>query len=98
MRKVIISDVVQAGIIELNSYLTQEFKLSRAAADARTQRMENFVATLSNNVDYPLCRFKRWRVLGWRCAIFEKDWIFAYEVFDGGVIVRDMSHTALLKE
>jgi hypothetical protein len=30
--------------------------------------------------------------------VFEKDWVFAYEIFDGGVIVRDMSHVAILIE
>ena len=36
--------------------------------------------------------------LGYHCAVFEKDWVFAYEVFDEGVIVRDMANTALLAE
>jgi len=44
------------------------------------------------------CRFKIWGELGYRCAVFERSWIFAYEVFDEGVIVRDMMHAALLKE
>ena len=34
----------------------------------------------------------------YHCAVFEKDWVFAYEVFDEGVIVRDMANTALLAE
>ena len=98
MRKVIISGVVQQRIEELERYLVDELKLSEEAALRRSQRMRVFIASLSNPGDYALCRFKRWRTLGYRCVVFEKSWIFAYEIFDGGVIVRDMSHTSMLAE
>ena len=98
MREVVISDMVRAKIAALNLYLTQEFLLSREAAMFRIKRMENFVESLSIPADYPICRFKRWRALGYRCAVFEKSWIFAYEIFYDGVIVRDMSHVAALAE
>ena len=54
--------------------------------------------SLAGAADYPLCRFKKWHRLGYRCAVFEKNWVFAYEVFDDGIIIRDMCHTAILKE
>ncbi len=57
-----------------------------------------FIISLGAEVDHPLCRFKRWRKLGYRCAVFEKDWILAYETTPHGVIVQDMSNTALLTE
>ena len=76
--------------------MKNELKLSKKAAHNRSDRMRNFVYSFSIEADYPLCRFKKWRIFGYRCAVFEKTWIFAYEVFDGGVIVQDMSHTALL--
>ena len=83
-------------IEEIRDYLVFDLKLSETAAEARIKRMEEFVASLSNPVDYALCRFKRWREKGYRCAVFENSWIFAYEVFDGGVIVQDMAHGASL--
>lgn len=98
MREVRISDSVRDKIADLETYLVDDLKLSEAAALRRSGRMRKFVRTLCNNVDYPLCRFKKWCVLGYRCAVFEKDWVFAYEVYEDGVIVRDMSHTLLLKE
>ena len=98
MREVRISDSVRGKIADLETYLVDDLKLSEEAALRRSGRMREFVRTLCNNVDYPLCRFKKWCVLGYRCAVFEKDWIFAYEVFEDGVIVRDMSHTSLLAE
>jgi hypothetical protein len=60
--------------------------------------MEEFVGKLSLPADYALCRFKRWRALGYRCVTFEKSWVFAYEIVDGGVIVRDMAHAKTLIE
>lgn len=98
MRKVLVARPVWNKISELRTYLSKELKMSEEAAMNRTDRMGEFLKSLGNPGDYPLCRFRQWRTLGWRCAVFEKDWIFAYETFDGGVIVRDMSHAALLKE
>lgn len=98
MREVLIADTVLNRISELRIYLVEELKLSREAALRRTERMDDFLKSLGNAADYPLCRFRKWCTLGYRCAVFEKDWVFAYESFDEGVIVRDMSHTALLKE
>lgn len=98
MREVRISGSVKDKIADLESYLIDDLKLSEEAALRRSDRMREFVHALCNNADYPLCRFKKWCVLGYRCVVFEKDWIFAYEVFEDGIIVRDMSHTSLLAE
>jgi hypothetical protein len=98
MREVLISDLVRNKIADLEIYLIEELKLSEEAALRRSARMREYVRAFSNAADYPLCRFKKWRVLGYRCAVFEKDWIFVYEIFESGIIVRDMSHTSLLAE
>ena len=96
MRKVFIPNSLWYKIDEIKEYLIFELKLSEEAAENRINRMETFVYKLSNPVDYALCRFKKWRELGYRCAVFEKSWVFAYEIFENGVIVRDISHTAEL--
>ena len=98
MRKVIISKSVLDKIVELRVYLTDELRLSMKAAINRTERMRTFLKSLSGPADYPLCRFKHWLMLGYRCVVFEKTWVFAYEVVPEGVIVRDMSHTSVLVE
>ena len=92
MRKVIISDVVRDKLNDLECFLIDYLKLSEEAALKRSSRMRAFLRSLSSPVDYSLCRFKRWSILGYRCAMFEKDWVFAYEVVPQGIIVRDMSH------
>lgn len=98
MRKVVISAHVQRKIEELNDYLTRGYGMSQGAADEHSRRMEAFVNSLTLNADYALCRFKRWRELGYRCVVFEKGWVFAYETFEQGVVVRDMCRTAMLKD
>ena len=98
MREVLISGLVWEKIANLESYLITELKLSETAVLRRSARMRKFVFTIRVPVDYPLCRFKRWCMLGYHCAVFEKDWVFAYEIFNGGIIIRDMSHTSLLVE
>ena len=98
MRKVIIPNALWSRIYEIKEYLIFDLKLSEEAAELRIERMENFINSLSNPVDYALCRFRRWRAKGYRCAVFENSWIFAYEIFDDGVIVQDMAHGASLIE
>ena len=98
MCKVIISNTVRRKIIDIRTYLVVELKFSEEAACKRADRMKIFLASLAAPADYALCRFKKWRELGYRYAVFEKSWVFAYEVFDNGVIVRDMSHAATLAE
>jgi len=98
MRNVYVSDTVRRKILELRTYLVIELKLSEKASYKRIERMKKFILTFGYEADYALCRFKKWQLLGYRCAVFEKCWVFAYEVIDGGVIVRDLSHTAMLTE
>ena len=98
IRAVIISDVVWDKMEDLFFYLTEELKLSEEAAFRKTAKMRLFVHSFSAPVNHAKCRSKIWCELGYRCAVFEKAWVFAYEVFDEGVIVRDMMHGALLKE
>ena len=90
VRNIIISKSVRDKIDDL--------KLSKDAARKRSDRMRKFVLSLAGDVDFPRCRFKKWCVLGYRCAVFEKDWVFAYEVVREGIIIRDMANTALLAE
>jgi hypothetical protein len=98
MRKVKLSDVVLKYLDDLTDYLVDELKISEEAACKRVGRIRIFLASLAMPVDYTLCRFKKWQELGYRCAVFEKSWVFAYEIFDDGIIVRDMSHAAMLVE
>jgi hypothetical protein len=97
MREVYVSRQVLDKIHELEFYLKEDMKFSKEAARKRSDRMRIFLKSLNNPVvDYAPCRFKRWKALGYRCIVFEKSWVFAYEIIDEGIIVRDMSNTAAL--
>ena len=96
MRKVRISEVVWYRLEELADHMIDGFKLSEDAAMRRIDRFSEFILALGLPVNHSVCRFERWRSLGYRCAVFEKNWVLAYEVFDDGIIVRDMSHTSTL--
>jgi len=98
MYRVLISDMVREKLEKLESYLVDELKLSEESALKRSQRMREFVGSLTIPTAYPLCRFTRWQLLGYRCAVFERTWVFAYEIFTEGIIIRDMSHTTVLTE
>ena len=98
MREVFVSETVHVKIHELELYLKEDLNLSIEAALNRSNRMRKFVTSLNSPVKHALCRFKQWNKLGYHCAVFEKTWVFAYEIFDEGIIIRDMSHTAILKE
>jgi len=72
MREVLISGLVWEKIAELESYLISELKLSETAALRRSARMRKFISAFSVSTDYPLCRFKRWRMLGYRSLYLKK--------------------------
>lgn len=97
MRKVVISDTVQNRIEELEVYLQREFRFSKPAARRRSERIREFMHSLQNPGDYALCRSRKWCEFNYRCAPFE-DWVFAYETFEDGVIVRDMAHGSMIAE
>ena len=84
--------MVMEMLAELRTYLAVELKLSEEAAE----RIRAFLKSLGAPVDYPLCRFKRWNALGYRCAVFEKEWVFAYKTVPQGIIICDMSHVKTL--
>jgi hypothetical protein len=98
MRHVALSARFVDKFDELAAYLEGELKLSESAVSAYKERFFAFLRSLGANVDYAPCRFRRWRALGYRCAVFERSWVIAYEVIPEGVIVRDMMHGKLLAE
>ena len=98
MREIFISDAVVEKVSEVRIYLVEHLKLSRKAAKQRVDRIDAFLLSLANEADFPVCRFRKWQALGYRCAVCEKVWVVAYEIFEDGIIVRDMSHSSLLSE
>lgn len=97
-RPIIVSTNVVDKLSDVVAYLKDDLKLSQEAALKYRDRFLDFIRTFSAEVNHPLCRFKKWCEHGYRCAVFEKQWVIAYEIADKGIIVQDMSNTALLQE
>ena len=64
MREVIVSSPVRVKISYLREFLTQEYRMSRTAANYRIDRIYASLAALGSPGDHALCRFRRWRDLG----------------------------------
>lgn len=97
-RPIIVSTNVVDKLSDVVAYLKDDLKLSQEAALKYRDRFLDFIRTFCVEVNRPLCRFKKWCERGYRCAVFEKQWVIAYEIVDKGIIVQDISNTALLKE
>lgn len=83
---------------ELNFYLIHVLKFSRPNAHKRVERLRTkMLRSASLPVIHALCRFVPWQRLGYRCVPIE-GWVFAYEVYSWGVIIREMSHSSMLAE
>jgi hypothetical protein len=63
------SGIVWDKLDDLADYMVDEFKLPEEVAMCRIDRLLDFLAKLGNPADYALCRFKRWRMLGYKCRI-----------------------------
>ena len=97
-RNIIVSALVVDKLGELVAYLKNDLHLSEEAALAYRDRFLAYIQSFGAEVDHPLWRFKKWCSSGYRCAVFEKHWVLAYERTEHGVIVQDMANTALLQE
>ncbi len=97
MRKVIVSETVMRKLADLDFYMQRELKFSKQAARKRIARIDSVLSSLSAPVRHALCRFRRWHEAGYSCIALE-GWVFAYEIFPDGVIIRDMAHGKLLDD
>jgi hypothetical protein len=97
MRKVILAVAVKRKLDDLEAFLRDELKLSKEAAARRMDRIGERLYSLSVPGDSPLCRFRKWHELVYRCVSFE-GWVFAYEILSEGIIIRDMAHGKLLAD
>lgn len=66
-------------------------------ADRFVKRMRVFAKSLGDFPDkYPLCRFKRFSLSGFRCAVFEHILIFVYRVENDELIIYNVVHVKRL--
>lgn len=94
-RPIIVSTNVVDKLSDVVAYLKDDLKLSQEAALKYRDRFLDFIHLFKEVTFMPI---QKWCERGYRCAVFEKQWVIAYEIVDKGIIVQDISNTALLKE
>lgn len=63
------------------------------------KKMRAFVNDIGKNpYTWPFCHGKDLAAKGLRCAVLDKKWVFAYEISDRRVIVKDIIYGSLIKE
>lgn len=96
LRHVVVAPQAYEKIAEITTYLRDELKFSEFAALRYESRFTSVIAGLAVPADYALCRFPRWKRLGYRCVAVDHQWIIAYQVLPEGIIVREIENAANL--
>ena len=93
MKPVEIADKVLERIDELFNHIVNEFK-APATAHRYIQEIYEFLEKLGSCFVLAKCRLKKWSEKGYRCAVFDHCWVFAYQIYDDRVIIHDMEYAA----
>jgi len=91
MKPVEIADNVLMRMDELFYHVVYEYKAPNTA-HKYIEKINVFLKNLGGCFAYAICRRKKWREKGYRCAVFNRRWIFAYQIYDDRVIVHDMEY------
>ena len=97
MKSVEVSGVVVSRINDLFSYIVNEYKAPETA-HRRVTEIHKFLQSLGRCFLLAKCRRIRWNKLGYRCAVFDHAWVFAYQVYDDRIIIHDMEHVSNIKD
>jgi len=93
--KVKVKPLAEQAIISAGDYIRD--KGYPDTADRFVKRMRIFSKSLGEFSDkYPLCRFQRFSLSGFRCAVFEHIFIFIYRVENEELIVYNIVHVKRL--
>ena len=96
MKPVQVSNAVILRLDELFQYIVNEYKMP-VTAHKRIEEIREFLQSLGGCFVLAKCRRKGWNKLGYRCAVFDHTWVFAYQVYDDRVIIHDMEYAANIK-
>jgi len=91
MKPVEVSDNVMIRINELFNHIVDKYK-APDTAHRYIEEIHEFLRKLGGCFALAVCRRKKWREKGYRCAVFNHCWIFAYQIYDDRVIIHDMEY------
>jgi plasmid stabilization system protein ParE len=88
---VIVSDAAEEDIAENIDYIAE--RGSPGNAGKLHKRMLAFIPTLGEMPEkYPVCRHKRFGKKQYRCAVFEKSYVFVYAINKNNVLLLRVIH------
>lgn len=94
---VIISRKAYNKISSLHKFIIDEIKMP-LTANRYTEKIIAFGFSLADvPLGYKICTRPKWKSKNYRCATFDKKWIFVYEVKDNQIIIRELALGKLLK-
>ena len=95
--QVLFSKKAYKSILSLEKYLTEEIQMPLTAY-RYSNKMEIFAKSLAKNpIGYKICSRPKWNLNNYRCATFDKKWIFVFEVLQDKIIIRELVLGKLLK-
>ena len=97
MKPVEIADNVTVRINELFNHIVHEYK-APDTAHGYIEEMYEFLQKLGGCFALAKCRRKKWSEKDYRCAVFKRCWIFAYQIYDDRVIIHDMEYAPNIKD
>jgi len=89
MKPVEVADNVIKRMDELFNHIVDEYQMP-CTAHNYIDEMNEFLRKLGGCFTLAECRRKIWYEKGYRCAVFNHCWIFAYQIYDDRVIIHDM--------
>lgn len=85
------------SILSLADYISDEIKMP-ITASRYADKIKDFGLSIGTNPNaWPICNSKKYSVLNYRCAIFDKKWVFVYSITTKHVIIRDVVNGKLIK-
>lgn len=94
---VIITRKAYNQISSIQKFILEGYKMP-ITANRFTERLIDFGFSLANvPLGYKKCTQKKWSVKNYRCATFNKTWIFVYEIKNEKIIIRDLVLGKLIK-
>lgn len=83
---------------KLTSYIVSEIKMPQTGY-RYGKKMRLFAKAIGTNPNaWPICNSKKYSTHNYRCAIFDKKWVFVYSITPKHVVIRDVVNGKLIKE
>ena len=95
--EVVLNKNANKTLDDLSSYLALELKVPDTATKY-IAKLRLFAKSLElHHFAYPICNNEKFRKKDWRCATFNKKWVFAYQIKEDKIVIHEIVFGKLLK-